>query len=161
MLLLAIAENSIQLVPDGTLFLHIAIILLMVFILNATLFKPINKILAEREKSTRGRSGEAHDILRRVDEGLTKYERTLREARAEGYRLMEHERTIAMSQRLEKLNAVRDEVSRTLEEQKRELGAQAEEARSTLARDARRLAAEIGAHILHRPLSEKTISSVG
>ena len=70
MIFLAFAENSIQLVPDGTLFLHIAIILIMVFVLNRTLFKPINRILDERERRTRGRSGEAHDILQRVEEGL-------------------------------------------------------------------------------------------
>src|SRR5215212_7977134 len=100
----ALAENSIQLVPDGTLFLHIAIILLMIFLLNATLFKPINRILEEREKRTRGRLGETGGILRRVEEGLSSYERTLREARAEGYRLMEQERTSAMSARQQQLN---------------------------------------------------------
>jgi len=44
---LGFAENSIQLVPDGTLLLHILIILVMVYVLNATLFKPINQILAK------------------------------------------------------------------------------------------------------------------
>jgi F-type H+-transporting ATPase subunit b len=161
MLFLGFAENSIQLVPDGTLFLHIAIILIMVFVLNATLFKPINRILEEREQRTRGRSSEAHDILRRVDEGLSRYERTLREARAEGYRLMEQERSIAMSERQKSLNAVREEVTQVLDKQKKELSVQAEEARSALALDARRLAADIGAQILHRPVSETTVSDVG
>lgn len=161
MLLLGLAENTIQLVPDGTIFLHIAIILIMVFVLNATLFKPINRILEEREKRTHGRSSEAYDILRRVDEGLIKYESTLREARAEGYRLMEQERSLAMSERQKKLNAVREKVNQTLDEQKRELSVQAEEARSTLAVGARRLAAEIGAQILHRQVSETTVSDVG
>lgn len=160
MILLGLAENSIQLVPDGTIFLHIAIILVMVYVLNATLFKPINKILEEREKSTRGRSGEANEILRRVEDGLSNYERTLREARAEGYRLMEQERASAMSERQKMLNAIREEVGHNLDEQKKELSAQAEEARLTLATDSRRLAAEIGAQILHRQLSDSTVSSV-
>ena len=47
---LGFAENSIQLVPDGTLILHVIIILVMVFVLNATLYKPINRILEAREK---------------------------------------------------------------------------------------------------------------
>ena len=94
MTFVAFAENSIQLVPDGTLFLHIAIILMMVFVLNATLFKPINRILEERERRTRGRSGEAHDILQRVEEKLTHYERALRDARADGYRLMEQQLSV-------------------------------------------------------------------
>ena len=59
MILLGLAGNSIQLVPDGTLFLHILIIVLMIYILNATLFRPVNKILAERERRPRGGTGEA------------------------------------------------------------------------------------------------------
>ena len=63
---LGFAENSIQLVPDGTLFLHVLIILVMVYVLNATLFKPINRILEAREKRTRGRLTEAEEILSNV-----------------------------------------------------------------------------------------------
>lgn len=152
MILLAFAENSIQLVPDGTLFLHIAIILLMVFVLNNTLFKPINRILEERERRTRGRSGEAQDILQRVEEKAANYERSLREARAEGYRLMERERAEAMNERQAKLNALREEIGRSIEEEKELIRTQADEARQTLEADARRLALEIGSHILHRPV---------
>ena len=43
MLCLALAEGSIQLVPEGTVFFHIAVIILMVYVLNATLFRPINR----------------------------------------------------------------------------------------------------------------------
>src|SRR5947209_1129969 len=56
---LGFAENSIQLVPDGTLLLHVLIILVMVYVLNATLFRPINRILEARDKRTRGRLTEA------------------------------------------------------------------------------------------------------
>ena len=160
MIFLGFAENSIQLVPDGTLFFHIALILVMVYVLNRTLFKPINRILEERERRTTGRSGEAHDILRRVEEGMTNYERSLREARAEGYRLMEQERARAMMERQTKLNAIREEINTSLSAEKEAIQNQTEEARATLEKDSRRLAAEIGAHILHRPVSETTISSV-
>jgi len=161
MIFLCFAENSIQLVPDGTLFLHIAIILGMVFILNATLFKPINRILEERERRTRGRSGHARDILRDVEEKMSLYERTLREARSEGYRLMEQERATAMRERQIKLDAVRDEISRSVTEQKDAIGAQVERARATLKSDALNIAAELGAHILHRPVSPSVINGTG
>lgn len=160
MTFVAFAENSIQLVPDGTLFLHIIIILLMVFVLNATLFKPINRILEERERRTRGRSGEAHDILRRVEEKVTQYERTLREARSEGYRLMEQERAGAVSERQARLSAVREEINRSVGEQKETIRVQVEEARATLDQEARRLAAEIGSQILHRPISDAVTRSL-
>lgn len=156
MILLAFAENSIQLVPDGTLFVHIALILLMIFLLNHTLFKPINRILEERERRTRGQSGEARDILQRVENQTANYERTLREARAEGYRLMERERAEAMRERQARLEAVREELSRAMAEEKELVLSQAEAARATLSEDARRIALEIGSHILHRPLSERS-----
>ena|SRR5688500_1351863 len=158
---LALAENSIQLVPDGTLFLHIAIILVMVFVLNATLFKPINRILAEREKRTRGRSSEAQEILHRVEQNLSLYERTLREARAEGYRLMENEHAVAMNERQARLGAVRQEITLAAEEQKKAIHGQVEAARSTLESEARRLAADIGSQILHRPISDAVKKNLG
>jgi F-type H+-transporting ATPase subunit b len=161
MTFVAFAENSIQLVPDGTLFLHIIIILLMVFILNATLFKPINRILEEREKRTRGRSGEAHEILQRVEEQVTKYELTLREARSEGYRLMEQERAQAVGERQERLSAVRDEMSRSVASEKEAIQNQVMEARASLNQEARRLAADIGSQILNRPISDEATKSLG
>ena len=60
---LGFAENSIQLVPDGTLILHVIIILVMIYVLNATLYRPINQILESREKRTRGRLTEAQEIM--------------------------------------------------------------------------------------------------
>ena len=160
MTFVAFAENSIQLVPDGTLFLHILIILVMVFVLNATLFKPINRILEERERRTRGRSGEAHDILQRVEEKVTLYERTLREARAAGYQLMEQERAAALSERQARIDAVKSEISNSVTEQKEAIHAQVDEARATLDKEARRLAADIGSQILHRPISDAVTRSL-
>ena len=161
MTFLAFAENSIQLVPDGTLLLHIIIILLMVFVLNATLFKPINRILEERERRTRGRSGEAQDILQSVEEKLSHYERTLREARSEGYRVMEQERAVAVSERQARLSAARDEVNHSIVEEKKVINGQVEEARATLEQEARRLATQIGAQILQRPISDTVTNSSG
>jgi F-type H+-transporting ATPase subunit b len=160
MILLAFAENSIQLVPDGTLLLHIALILVMVFVLNATLFKPINRILEERERRTRGQLNEARDTLRRVEERMSAYERSLREARAEGYRLMEQVRAEAMRERQERLSGVREEIERSVAQEKESVHAQAEEARATLDTDAARIAAEIGSHILHRPLRDTSTTGL-
>src|ERR1051325_1122978 len=129
MILLGFAENPV-LVPDGTIILHIIIILVMVYVLNATLFKPINRILEERERRTRGRSGEARGIIQQVEEKLAAYERSLREARSEGYRLMEKERAEAMRERQLKVEAVREEVSRLAGEEKSVISAQTEEART-------------------------------
>ena len=151
---LGFAENSIQLVPDGTLLLHILIILVMVYVLNATLFKPINRILEAREKRTRGRLTEAEEILRNISEKLSEYERTLRQARGEAYSLAEHERAGAMQQRQSKVNEMRQQLSESIAKEKESIQRQAEEARALLEVESRRLAREIGSRVLSRPLSD-------
>ena len=160
MILLGFAENSIQLVPDGTLFFHIATILLMIYLLNKTLFRPINKILAERERRTRGGTGEANDILQRVDNNMNQYERSLREARTEGYRLLEQERATALLERQSLLNSLRVEIESSTEEQKKLLETQTEQARTSLEADAQKIAANISSQILNRPSHDFTTTGV-
>ena len=57
-----LAFQSVELVPNGYLFLHIAMILLMIYILNRTFFRPINRILESRERNKGGHSSEADEI---------------------------------------------------------------------------------------------------
>ena len=150
---LGFAENSIQLVPDGTLLLHVLIILVMVYVLNATLFKPINSILAAREKRTRGRLTEAQEILANVSERLTEYERALRQARTEAYAFAEHERAGAMTERQKHLDDMRVKLAESTAAQKEAIHRQAEEARASLEIEARGIAIEIGSRVLSRPIT--------
>ena len=147
MITLAFAE-SIQLVPDGTIILHVAIIITMVFILNNILYKPIGRIIKERESRTRGRLGEAREIIQRVEGSLVRYENALREARAGGYRLLEKQQSEASSERQQKLATVRKEIEEQLGEQKSVIEGQAKEARTGLVVEARQIAASITNQIL-------------
>lgn len=147
--MLAFAE-SIQLVPDGTIVIHIALIILMVFVLNRLLFRPIGRVLSEREARTHGRTGEAHDTIRRVKESLSRYENALRKARAEGYSLLEQQQAAAYGERQRKIATVREEVGGQVEQERGEIRAQAERARSTLSDEAERVAASISAQVLRR-----------
>lgn len=146
---LAFAE-SIQLVPDGTLFLHVIIILLMIWGLNRILFRPVNRVLQEREQNTRGRVREAGDITQRISESLSRYETSLREARAGGYRLLEQSQAEAVERRRQKVSQVRGEIEEQLGEEKRLIQAQADEARENLAVEANRMAVSVSNHILGR-----------
>lgn len=149
MALLASAE-SIQLVPDGTLVIHIAIIITMVFILNKLLYSPVNRALDEREGRTRGRSKEAHEIIRRVEDNLIRYEDSLRKARAEGYRLLEQQQVKALDERQQKIASVRKDVEELIGQEQGRIQAEADEARVTLEDEARRVAATISSQILRR-----------
>jgi F-type H+-transporting ATPase subunit b len=144
----ALAENSIQLVPDGTLLFHLALIVVMVALLNATLLKPINRILEERDRGTKGRLSEARRTLQLVDEKMRSYEAQLREARAAGYAAMERERTRLSKERERRIGEVRSEIGAWASEEKQRIKADASEVRIALGITAQERAREISQRIL-------------
>jgi F-type H+-transporting ATPase subunit b len=147
MVLLAFAE-SIQLFPDGTLFIHIALILIMIWILNRTFFRPINRIIEAREKHKGGHGSEAEAILGDVSEKQATYNRELLAARSEGYELIEKERTAAISSRQARIAAAKNETAALLAAEKGQVQNQAAEAKTTIAREAEEMAERISSNIL-------------
>jgi len=153
MIILAFAENAIQLIPDGTLLSHLALVLFMVAILNRTLFKPINKVLAEREAQTAGRGGEARKTREEINENLSRYEQTLREARTSAYREIETQRAEALRKREQQVTQVREEIRNLMSKEKAEIERQVEDARRTLRQEAIQTAEDIGSQLLQRRVS--------
>jgi F-type H+-transporting ATPase subunit b len=153
LILLSFAGNSIQLVPDGSLILHGAIIIIMVVVLNRTLFKPINRILEERSRSTHGLIGDARQALVTVDESLRQYEQTLRGAKADGYRLLERQRLEAIRERERQLATAKEVLGEQTATGKQSIKAQAENARTSLAAEAKKMALKISAQVLGRPVT--------
>ncbi len=147
MVVLAFAE-SIQLFPDGTLFIHIALILLMIWVLNRTFFRPINRIIESREKHKGGRGGEAEAVLSAVSEKQAKYNQELLAARSQGYELIEKERAEAVEQRKNATAAAKSETSNALASEKQQVDEEATAARSQLAKDAEVMADKITSNIL-------------
>ena len=147
MFFLAFAE-SVQLVPDGTIFVHIALILLMIWILNRTFFRPINRIIESREKNKGGRFTEAESILHEVSEKQAKYNQAMQEARTRGYETIESERADALADREAKISQIKHEVEQRFEQEKAQLQSQTVEARTAIAAEADKLAEKISANIL-------------
>ena len=144
---LAFAE-SIQLFPDGTLFIHIALILLMIWVLNRTLFRPINAVIESREKDKGGHSSEAEKILSDVDKKESKYTAELIDTRSKGYELIEKEQKKATAAREKKLADAKAESAASFDNGKAELDKQAADARAAIDTDAEKLADKIAASIL-------------
>ena len=145
--LLLFAE-TIQLFPDGSLFLHIAIILAMIWILNRTLYRPINRVIEAREKSKGGHSTEAEGILKDVESKETRYAHELLDARSEGYTLIEKEQKKAAAAKDKEIGEVKAEVAEKFNAGKAELEKQEADARASIATDAEKIADKIAASIL-------------
>jgi F-type H+-transporting ATPase subunit b len=151
MFLLAFAEGgpAVQLLPDGTMLIHVALILLMIYILNRTFFRPVNRIIQARVKNKGGRFTEAEEILNQVSEKQAQYNAAILGARNEGYQLIESERAAAITEREKSLNQVKEEVAAALAREKEELSRKPAEARAAIARDADEMANKISANILN------------
>lgn len=149
MFFLAFAE-SIQLVPDFSMFIHIALILIMIWILNRTFFRPINRVLEVREKSQGGGFTEAEEILQEVEAKRERYKTTLLEARTKGYELIEKERRQAVSQRQDKINTVKKEIDQEIAGEKDRLARQIAEAKTVIAEEAEKMAENISSKILKK-----------
>ena len=145
--LLAFAE-TIQLFPDGTLFLHIAIILAMIWVLNRTLYRPINRIIESREKSKGGHSSEAQGILKDVEDKEARLAKEMLDARTKGYELIEKEQKKAVADRDKKIGEVKAEVAETFDAGKTELEKQAATAHAKIGTEAEKMANKIAANIL-------------
>jgi F0F1-type ATP synthase membrane subunit b/b' len=146
-----LAEAAIQLVPDGTLLLHLLMVGVMVFVLNRTLLNPINNILAEREKQVEGSIKEAQVLTAETEEKLRRYNATLREARSEGYKLLEKERSAALREKDEKIRLYRDEMSRTVAAQVDQTRQQEQKVRGELESQAAAIGEVISSQILRGP----------
>jgi F-type H+-transporting ATPase subunit b len=145
-----LAESSIQLVPDGTLLVHLVMVAVMVAVLNRTLLRPVNKILADREKHILGRVDEAHEMQKLTDQKLSEYNSTLRAARTEGYQLLEKERSQAVREKDEKVRVFKEEINALLAEDIRATQDQEKEGQRQLEAEAETLGAMITSQILRR-----------
>jgi F0F1-type ATP synthase membrane subunit b/b' len=146
-----LAESSIQLVPDGTLLLHLVVVGLMVVVLNRTLLKPINRILSERDKSILGREKEAQRMFEEREAKLKAYNSALRDARTEGYRLLEAARAVALKERDEKLLLYKEELRQLVAVEIQATRQQEEEVRRDLEAKATVISNIISTQILGRP----------
>ena len=147
---MVLLEASIQLVPDGTLLVHLLMVVVMVFILNHTLLKPINRILAEREKQIAGRREEAQSLAAETEQKLKKYNDALHAARVEGYKLLEKERADALKEKDEKVKLYREQTSREVAMQVDNIKRQEQSVKQELEGQAASISSLISAQVLRR-----------
>lgn len=148
---LILAEGVLNI--DGSFLFIFFSILLLIYILNHTLFKPINQVLDERERLGAGRIGEARKMLKEYEERLNRYETQLREARGHAYQRLEASRRETSLARQRMISDVKAETNAKVEAARQEIANQAHGAKNNLENEARAMAGAISSQILHRPVS--------
>lgn len=148
---LALAEGGGNIIsPDGSLVVILVLFIIFVFLMNRLLFRPVSRVLDERHTLTQGATNEARAARRRYQTRLADYESSIRQARAESYRLSEQHRAAALEERSRIIEQAKQEANTEIEQAKAEIQQQASEARAALDMESRQIAERITSTVLGR-----------
>ncbi len=139
--------------PDLTVFWVIFFVLLLTFVLNQFLFKPILRVMEARARaigSARELAERSASEARRATEA---FEQQTTAARADLYRQMDEMRRAAMAERADILARTRAEADAQIAAASAALQADVEQARRTLSTEAETLGAAVADRILGRRAS--------
>ncbi|MEE8201787.1 MAG: ATP synthase F0 subunit B [Candidatus Acidoferrales bacterium] len=119
------------------------IVFLFFFFLRWAFWRPLERVLAQRQAATEGARREADQLLSQVDEKLRQYEEALRQARGEVYHQQEAARQQALDERNRILRETREKANQMIRQAKLEIIDDVAQARKELEAESRRLADQI------------------
>ena len=128
----------------------ICLFVLLYFYLKTMLFRPLEKVLNERDVLTEGAKKAAEASFAAADAKQKEYEQKFAEARAEVYRLQEETRRQWLETQAAQLAEARKHMEESVHAAKSQIAAEAAAARDTLAGTSSQLADEIASTILTR-----------
>ena len=150
---LAFAEGGGDIIsPNGSLVFVLILFTILVFVLNRILFRPIGRVLDERQTLTEGATNEARAARRIYDARLAEYEATIRQTRADSYRRAEQERATALEARRHLIDDAKLHAHEQIESAKQEIDQQVVRARAALESESRQIAERISRTVLGRNL---------
>ena len=139
--------------PDLSVLWVIFFVLLLTVVLDRLLFRPVLRVMAEREQAIRSARDLAERSANEARLASAEFEKKTGEARAELYRQMDEMRRSAMNERAEILARTRAEAESEIAAASAKLAAEAAEARRRLSADADALGAAVAERILGRKAS--------
>jgi F-type H+-transporting ATPase subunit b len=117
--------------------------IVLIFLLNAILFKPLMNIFKEREDTVKGALDAAKEMTEKKEDGIARINRELAETRTKAKEIFEALKTEGLGKQREVLSATEAEAVSTLDKAKAEIKAEAEKARKALRADIDKFSDEI------------------
>ena len=148
------SDANLVLIPDWTGILPLLLLLfvLLMFPANELLFKPIFRVLDERDKRTNGTRQRAEKIMLDAEKTLADYEHAIREVREEAEGTRKSEIAGARTQSASVTATAREQAQADAERASRELAEALEESRVVMREQAESIATEAAGSVLGRPL---------
>jgi F-type H+-transporting ATPase subunit b len=142
--------EAARVLPDLSVFWVIGLILSLAVILDRLVFRPVLRVVAQREQAVSSAQVLAERAAEEARRAGAEFERKTQDARANLHRQMEELRRTALEERTALMGATRREADQALAEARASLADDVERARSRLEADADSLAAEATHRILGR-----------
>jgi len=139
--------------PDLSVFWVIFFVLLLTAVLNRLLYKPLLRVMDERQRAITSAREMAERSALEAKRATAEFDRKTGEARAELYRQMDEMRRTAMDERAAILARTREEAEAEIAAASAKLQAEADDARRRLSTDAESLGAAVAERILGRKAS--------
>ena len=139
--------------PDLSVVWVIFFVLLLTVVLDRLLFKPLLRVMEERQRAVSSARALAERSAHEARLAAAEFDRRTGEARADLYRQMDEMRRAAMDERATILSRTRSEAEAEIAAASTKLQAEAEEARRRLSADADALGAAVAERILGRKAS--------
>lgn len=117
--------------------------LVLLFVLNAILFKPLAKIFKEREAATAGALDEAKSLAVKKEDAIAKMNAELMAAKNKAKGIFDSLREAGVAKQKEILSKAEAEAVDMIEKARKELQAEAEKARTALRADIEKFSEEI------------------
>lgn len=137
-----------RLYPNATLFIEIAVFLIILFVLTRFLFKPILKILDERRKRIEGARQEAKRLGEEVKALLAVYETKIAEAKRESSRVAEDLKRQGDELAKEIVSKAKTESDRNFSESKEKIWKEAREIEKRLGSMAEEISEDLASKII-------------
>jgi F-type H+-transporting ATPase subunit b len=140
-------------IPGLSVIWVIVFVLMLAIILDRLLFKPLLRVMGEREARVKSATELARESAERATKATAEFDARTRAAQADVYRQMDETRRAALLRRQDMLDQTRQEIEASIEQARARISEQAETARAQLDRDADQLAAAVATRVLDRKVS--------
>jgi F-type H+-transporting ATPase subunit b len=146
--------------PDISVIWVILAVLLLAVLLDRLLFKPLGRVMREREQAVRSAMDLAQTAAAKAQNATAEFDARLGAARADLYKQMDERRKVAEHYRTDVMAKTRAEVDDSLATAKTTLDTQAAAAKAQLEKDAESLGREIAQKVLGRTAQVLLIAAI-
>ncbi len=135
-----------------TLLYQFALYLVLLFLLNLLLYRPLRAVMQERRQTIDGSKERAKSLEADIQDKMARYEEKLQEARTAGAAERAQLKAEANKKEQELLSEAREDATAQLTKIREQVGAEADTARTQLQDESRAHAEMIAAKVLGRAL---------